>query len=218
MKRYMLFLLSTAVFVFAFVSPAVADDFRLLAAQRLEGAGEIATAAAPAANGGGGFLFYNQNVFVPEDLNVLLVHISATGDVHSGSIRGTAVPGGQMDLACLVNNMICNEPFTQFVPFFTPTGWVSVLRTRINPYAGSYNGDGGGGAGDWHDNNINQTWCKALPKHEDGTVVNVKLKLGSNPLTGGGTAFLDNVKVYVEGAKVNKKNRALACTTKRAVP
>ncbi len=213
MKRYMWFVLtqvSLAVFVLTVFAPAGLAQFRLLSARRLDGPFEISTTAAPAAGGLGGLLIFNENVAKPGGHNVIVITLSGTGDSHSGRF-----PGAQMDLGCRVTVgrtiSLCNEPFNPQVTPNTPSGWVSVQRYRINPYPGSFGGDGSGGAGDWHDNNINQTWCEHVATRE--ATVNVQLRLASNPVFGSGVVFLDNVKTYIESARV--LNPAQACTLKR---
>jgi len=68
----------------------------------------------------------------------------------------------------------------------------------VVPTSGSTNcDDGGGGAGDCHDNNVNQTWCAVVPSGPR----TVTLKLGvipNTPTTTSGIAFIEGGKYYVD--------------------
>lgn len=221
------------LFTFAFVVPAMAQHMELLSAKRLAPGGvgvEISTICgftvgpppvpipcpAPSAAGGGGKIIDSEIVTTAADTNVILVTVSATGDSHNGA---------QTDLGCKVDGALC-ETILEVVPA-TPTGWVAVQR-YFDPdttLTAGFAGDGGGGPADWHDNNINQTWCVAIEPTLDNTHT-VVLKLGASTVfatTGVASAkivFLDNVKVYIEGAHVSPENAANggACGVKTVLP
>jgi hypothetical protein len=187
MKRYLSFLVRCAgvvLFVLAFVAPGYAEPFDLLAARQLEafGGGIISSTVAPGTNGGGGTLIFEERVFKPSGRNLLIITFSGTGWVHQQGVT---------KLSCLVDGVACDP---------RGDGW-----TRVQNFDTTAPGTEGG---DWHANNINQTWCK-LDSTAAG-VRNVKLRLGVQGGNTGRTAFVERVKVYVYSANVAASN---ACTT-----
>jgi hypothetical protein len=157
---------------------------------------ELATEAAPAPNGQGGLVIYDQDVVVTTD-NVLFVTISATGDTHDGA---------RLQLACNVDDQPC-QPGAGDPAGGAPTGWFTASRHENynDDYVGEgYAGDGGGGAGDLHDNAIYYTWCARV---SHGTR-NVKIQMASSPAPGAedtavpNTVFLEAVHFYIDGARI----------------
>jgi hypothetical protein len=210
--------------VFAQCVPVVrADGLERLAANRLDTTFEISTNAPPLGTptpGSGGLIIYNHSVVVPDDANVLFVTIHATGDSHGGQ---------RLMLSCLVDDVAC-DPNAAFVPL-APAGWVTMQRyhnynLNYAPGATPFFGDGAGGAGDLHDNNINYSWCTPITEKEDTKDVtwlddylwsgthNIKVKLGSGPgdtgVSGADFVFLDSVRIYVDAAHIKSADR---CTT-----
>jgi hypothetical protein len=170
-------------------------------------------ATGPPANSG--TLIYSKTVLVPDDVNVLFITISATGDVGGGA---------QMLLACLVDNTSCVQG-QKPVPGVEFPGWVIVQRLKdynlnylLSPV--QFNGDcsiGFCGAGNLHENSVNYTWCMKVRKQEDhGDMHHVMIKMASQPVLGEDTngvpQFVSIVAVhfYIDGARLPKKD---ACTT-----
>lgn len=158
---------------------------------------EIATNVAPAPGGQGGTVIYNKNFFVADDINTLYVTISATGDTHGGA---------RLQLACLVDGRPCN-PGPSTVGG-APPGWFTAKRfdNYNDNYVGTgFGGDGGGGAGDVHDNSIHKTWC--TPFETKAGTHNVQIKMASNAAPGdpgsvGQFVFLEAVDFTIDGARV----------------
>jgi len=158
---------------------------------------ELSTTLPPAAGGAGGAVIYNKNFFTAGDINTLYVTISATGDVHLGA---------RLMISCLVDGSPCNpNPGTATING-APAGWVDVKRfANYNLYfAGFYIGDGGGGAGDVHDNAIHYTWCTPFDAKPGSHNVQVKMASASSPDTGsaGARVFLEQVHFYIDGSRV----------------
>jgi hypothetical protein len=161
----------------------------------------------PFANGG--VVIYDKTVLVPEDINVLFISISATGDVHGGA---------RMLLACLVDDTSCVQ---SQIPHGAPAGWVDLQRHKdynLN-YVSSgapFIGDGFGGGGDLQDNSVHYTWCRKIKNAGDhGAIHNVKIKMASlhvEPLMSDleGLVAIQAVHFYIDGARLPKKD---ACTT-----
>lgn len=163
---------------------------------------EISTTLPPGPNATGGLIIYNKNFFVADDINTLYVTISATGDAHFGA---------RLQLACTVDGRACN-PGPNPVGAPGTTGWFTALRMKDynNNYLGvPFFGDGGGGAGDVHDNNITYTWC--TPFETKAGTHNVQVKLASSPgpgdpLSMGAPVFLEAVHFFIDGARVASEN------------
>jgi hypothetical protein len=176
---------------------------RRYAANRLAlSGGEISTNLPPADNAEGGLIIYNKNFFVADDINTLYVTISATGDSHFGA---------RLMLACKVDGVPCNPDF-QFVGG-APSGWFTALRMKDydndyvqTPTGLTYTGDGGGGAGDVHDNTITYTWC--APFETKAGTHNVQVKMASRPGPGDSQVqavnfvFMEAVHFFIDGARV----------------
>lgn len=164
---------------------------------------EISTNLPPAPNAQGGLIIYNKNFFVADDINVLYVTISATGDSHFGA---------RLQLACLVDGKPCN-PGPNPVGG-APGGWHTALRMdnyNDNYLGPGFGGDGGGGAGDVHDNHVMYTWC--TPFEAKAGSHNVQVRLASSPAPGDpGSAsplafvFLEAVHFFIDGARVANPN------------
>jgi len=145
----------------------------------------------------GGLIIYNKNFFVADDINTLYVTISATGDDHNGA---------RLQLACKVDGNACN-PGPNPVGG-APNGWFTALRMKdynLNYLGAPFFGDGGGGAGDLHDNNITYTWC--MPFEAKPGSHNVQVKLASSPVlseprSAGAPVFLEAVHFFIDGARV----------------
>lgn len=161
----------------------------------------------PFANGG--VVIYDKTVRVPENLNVLFITISATGDVHGGA---------RMLLGCLVDGKSCVQ---SKIPNGAPDGWVTLQRHKDynenyapKPMAPTFNGDGVGGAGDLHDNSVYYTWCTKIKKAgEHGAMHHVKIKMASQHVEDAtdqqGQVSIEAVHFYIDGARLPKMD---ACT------
>jgi hypothetical protein len=224
MKAYVHKSLTLGVLGFLAFSQSIpvarADGLSRIAANRLDTSAEIFTTLAPSGSppGSGGLAIYNHNVVIPDDANVVFVTIHATGDTHGGA---------RLMLSCSVDGVTC-DPNSASVPL-APAGWVTMQR--YHNYNGDYTGpgffgDGGGGAGDLHDNNINYSWCTLIKERDDKDVVtwlspywsvthNIKIKLASGPddtfASGNSPVFLDSVHIYVDAGHI--RSSADRCTT-----
>jgi hypothetical protein len=175
---------------------------RRFLANKLDRDSEIATNLPPAPGGNGGLVIYNKNFFTANDINTIYVTISATGDDHNGA---------RLQLACLFDNNPC-DPDSHENAGHAPKGWFTALRHKnynSNYLGADFGGDGGGGAGDLHDNVVHYTWCTPF-KGPAGTH-NVQIKLASSPGTGEAPTpfdfvFLEAVYVYVDGSRVADPN------------
>lgn len=143
-------------------------------------------------NGGplnGGIAIYRKNVFVPVNSNVLYVTLSTTGDAHGGAalcftvkVDGQFInPGGQGAARCADGES-------------TPvSGWYNLLKVPVANGGASNCDDGGGGAGDCHDNNIHYTWCRPIAP---GNHV-VEIRMASS---NGGTVFIEQAHFYIDSS------------------
>lgn len=105
--------------------------------------GEVSTSSSD------GIRIFNRNVIPPSNANTLWISFSGTGDSHDGNATR---------LGCRVDGHGCPND---------DNSWTEVQKFNFQPLldANELNdceGDGGGGCGDWHDNNINLTWCQSI--------------------------------------------------------
>jgi hypothetical protein len=165
---------------------------------------ELQTSAKPLPKAEGGAVIYNKNFFVADDINTLYVTISATGDDHGGA---------RLMLACKVDGQPCN-PGAGDPSGGAPSGWHTALRMKNYNNNGlpiRFAGDGGGGAGDVHDNHVMYTWC--TPFETKAGTHNVQVKFASSPgpgdeLDNDQRVFLEAVHFFVDGARVaNARDR-----------
>jgi hypothetical protein len=171
---------------------------------------ELTTTLAPLSGGAGGAVIYNKNFFTADDINTLYVTISGTSDAHRGA---------RLMIACLLDGNPCNpNGGTPFINF-APTGWVNARRLiNYNLYfvGTGYGGDGGGGAGDAHDNAMNYTWCTPFNGPPGSHNVKVKMASAASPDTGssGANVFIEQVHFFIDGARVAKTdNGTNVCTS-----
>jgi hypothetical protein len=158
---------------------------------------EISTNVAPAPNGQGGTVIYNKNFFVADDINTLYVTVSSTGDTHGGA---------RLQLSCLVDGDPCNPGANPVGG--APTGWFTAKRfdNYNDNYVGTgFAGDGGGGAGDVHDNSIHKQWC--TPFETKAGTHNVQVRMASSPAPGdpgsvGQLVFMEAVDFTIDGARI----------------
>lgn len=199
MKSVKLKLLCTAitsavVFLTGTALPVLVEGgalHRLAANFDFFGPGEEAFTAVDADNPdplNGGRAIYNQKVNVPHEHNVLFISLSTTGDTHEGAascftakVDGNfANPGGQGAARC------ADEGATP-VP-----GWVTLQKMPDAFERANNCDDGGGGAADCHDNNINYVWCARTKKgHHD-----VEIRMATD--TEGETVFIEQAHFNVD--------------------
>lgn len=141
-----------------------------------------------------------------DDVNVIYVTISATGDTHSGA---------RSQFTALLNDSACNpgpNPVGGALP-----GWVTLQRHKnynLNyVITALFAGDGGGGAGDLHDNSITYTWCCRKAPSEG--LQNVKVKMASGNVDGAADprVFVEGVHFYIDGSQVRGADACVADTT-----
>lgn len=139
-----------------------------------------------------GVMIFNRNVVPPSNANTLYMTFSGTGDSHDGSVTR---------LGCRVDGHGCpnDDKFWTDVQKFA-----FECETFEGPFAEQLectDGDGGGGPGDWHDNNINLQWCQSIApgsRHK-----NVQVWLSAEPGEGEGDndfVFVEDVTFYVDAA------------------
>lgn len=159
---------------------------------------ELVSTTPPLEGAEGGDIIYNKNFFVADDINTLYVTISATGDDHFGA---------RLMLACKVDGRPC-QPGAGDPAGGAPAGWFTALRYKNynnNGLPVQSAGDGGGGAGDMHDNTVKYTWC--TPFETKAGSHNVQVKLASSgvfndPGSEGAPVFLEAVHFFIDGARV----------------
>lgn len=144
-----------------------------------------------------GTTVFKKTVFVPFGMNTLYVTISTTGDTHDGAA---------LWLSCRVDGVPCNPGFGGAGG--TPAGWVNVQKHKNYPLGLS--GDGGGGAGDMHDNSIYYTWCTR--RGAGPATVEVKLaSSGPDFETGTGFpppfVFFEAAHFYIDASRISGQNR-----------
>jgi hypothetical protein len=156
----------------------------------------------PLAGGAGGVLIYSKTVFQPQGKTTLFVTFSGTGDTHDGST---------LAMSCKIDGVLCGGLGSggSIGACGAPDGWLC-LNKMPQPVAITNCDDGGGGSGDCHDNNINQTWCGAA----SSGARTVELKLAVIPDAGAiGTgpfiAFIEGGKYYVDSTTFTSGD---ACT------
>jgi hypothetical protein len=145
----------------------------------------------------GGTAVFTKTVFVPLGMNTLYFTVSTTGDTHDGAA---------LRMSCNVDGVFCN-PGSGGAGGASP-GWISLQKHKN--YALGLFGDGGGGAGDQHDNSIYYTWCTKI---EPGAHT-VELRLASSGPdfeTGTGavppTVFFEAAHFYIDASRIAGNNR-----------
>jgi hypothetical protein len=164
--------------------------FRLAADPLYFGPGEEASTDVDAL--GDGSQIYSKSIFVPPGKNTLFLTMSTTGDQHDGAAQCFTArldgvffnPGGQGAARCADSGS-------------TPVpGWVTLQKTPAATGGADNCNEGGGGAGDCHDNSIHYEWCTAITPgvHE----VEVRMATDSN----GKTVFIEQAFFYVDAAQL----------------
>jgi hypothetical protein len=128
-------------------------------------------------------MIFNRNVVPPSNANTLFVTFSGTGDSHGGATTR---------LGCRVDGHGCpnDDKFWTDVQKFSFE--CEEQEIPASQQLACTEGDGFGGPGDWHDNNINLQWCQSI-KPGSGHK-NVQVWLSADEGTGAGIES----RVYVE--------------------
>jgi hypothetical protein len=161
-----------------------------------------------------GTTVFRKAVFIPPGSNTVYVTISTTGDTHDGAA---------LWLSCRVDGAPCNPGSGGAGG--TPAGWINLQKHKN--YALGLFGDGGGGAGDMHDNSIYYTWC--VPRQSGPATVELKLaSSGPDFETGTGATppfvFFEAAHVFIDASRIAGENRCTpaprlgAATTLAAAP
>ena len=175
---------------------AYAGEVREFAAQFVDG--QQATTVEPA---NGGQPIYQGTVFVPADVNILEVTISATGDLLNG---GTPVPNS-LWLNCQVDGTNCNtgrnsadNSVSGWVPVLSLSAAAQIPETSATPAVAT-------------DNNIHYSWCVPIKKNSgpNGLSHSVQLSMASGD--GTDTVHIEQVQVRVGGVNMRGPNSANAC-------
>ena len=186
-------LLAAAIWVPA--SATAGDELHRLAADpKFHGPHqEAATNAEPP-----GMSIYDKTVFVPRGANVLYLTISTTGDTHGGAAGCfTALADGKFFNAGGQGAARCSLDGTVDVP-----GWVALVKLPAATGGAPNCNDGGGGAGDCHDNSIHYEWC--TPITPGAHAVQVRMATSGT----GKTAFIEQAFFYVDASRIK---RGTAC-------
>jgi hypothetical protein len=202
----------------AFQGQARSQELMRLAANFNAFGFEIATSAPIP-----GVAIYSQTVVVPPGVNVLYVTMSTTGDGHGGARHtftcrtGTPTP-----------STFC-QPGPGDPSGGSPAGWLTLQRHRDYntdyvhiPNVPVFFGDGGGGAGDLHDNSIHYTWCTPVPFSPTPAPLAVELRLASIPEMSPPfdgiepIVFIEGLHVFVDASFV--ANPAQSCVQDTSVP
>ncbi len=203
-------LMVTALAVAAIVSsvPCQAQTpiLRLAATfMNFDGTETFTDVTADAAMVNDGIVVYSKTVFVPLGQNTLFVTLSTTADTHDGAAAW---------LSCRLNGAFCTPGFGGAGA--TPPGWINLNKHKN--YALGLNGDGGGGAGDMHDNSLYYQWCTPVKPG----INNVELKLASSGPdfeTGTGavppTVFFEAAHIYIDSSRMTNND---ACRPERPTP
>lgn len=149
--------------------------------------------------GDDGTLVFSKTVFTQaDDQNVLYVTISAVADTHGGSA---------LWINCRVDGVDCNAGFGGAAG--APGGWIAVNKLPVATGGADNCNDGGGGAGDCHDNTIYYTWCTpVVPADlEGGSAHTVELRMATS--ISGQNVFFETAHIFVDASDLEPEN---ACT------
>ncbi len=138
------------------------------------------TATPAPAVAGGGQVIYSKTFPLPRNQNTIFVTLSSTGDTHGGAASW---------FAALVNGVSCNRGDEG--AGFAPPGWVPLQKHRDS----GPGGDGGGGPGDLHDNDITYIWC-CRDGVKPGAPNRVQIKMASS--IDGEFVFVERSHYYID--------------------
>jgi hypothetical protein len=183
---------------------AYAGYLRQFSAQYLNFDGsEQSTTLAPST---GGQTIYHGTVMVPADVDTLEVTISATGDLLHGGVPVT----NSIWLNCQVDGNDCNggknsagNSVAGWVPVLSLTAPAQVPEPTPTPTTPATATD----------NSIHYSWCMPIkPKKGAGDhlVHDVELKMASGD--GIDAVQIEQIHVFVDGAKIAGQNKLNACS------
>jgi len=188
-----------------------AANFRAWGAPDVVEISTTTVAALAGPPGAGGVVIYDKSFATSDDVNVIYVTISTTGDTHAGA---------KTQFAALLDGASCNRgsiPVGAGAP-----GWITLQRHQnynLNGLVPGFVGDGAGGAGDMHDNSIHYTWCCRAEPLEGLRNVKVKMASSCSFLGGCGPAgtetrvFIEGAHFYIDGSNVKSADRCVVDTT-----
>lgn len=134
---------------------------------------------------GGGVVIYSKAVIVPPNTTSLYLTVSTTGDTHQGSAHW---------FACTIDGVSCRT--NPGGVDTAPSGWISLLKLPVATGGASNCSDGGGGAGDCHDNNIYYTWCVRTVPSNLTAIRTLRVKMATSVT--GKTVFAEKAHFYVD--------------------
>jgi hypothetical protein len=118
---------------------------------------------------------------------LLYVTLSTTGDVHGGAASF---------FSCRVDDRFCNPGAGGAAG--APAGWIALQKVPAANAGAANCNNGGGGAGDCHDNGIYYTWCTWI----DPGVHTLDVRLASS--LPGQTVFVEAAHFYVNSSTLPK--------------
>ena len=153
--------------------------------------------------GEGGILAYRKEVYVPKEAT-LYVTISTTGDTHGGAASWfscvvddkTDEKNDKTDNHKDAAEMFCNPGAGGASG--APGGWVALQKLPAANEGAENCPDGGGRAGDCHDNSIYYTWCTNVKKGDH--IVDIRLASSDE----GQDVFFEAAHFYIDATHANK--------------
>ena len=134
---------------------------------------------------GGGVVIYSKPVIVPPNTTSLYLTVSTTGDTHQGAAHW---------FACTIDGVSCRV--NPGAVDGAPSGWISLLKLPVATGGASNCSDGGGGAGDCHDNNVYYTWCVRTAPSNFTAIRTLRVKMATSVT--GKTVFAEKAHFYVD--------------------
>ena len=133
----------------------------------------------------GGVVIYSKAVIVPPNTTSLYLTVSTTGDTHQGAAHW---------FACTIDGVSCRVNPGSVDG--APSGWISLLKLPVATGGASNCSDGGGGAGDCHDNNVYYTWCVRTAPSNLTAIRTLRVKMATSVT--GKTVFAEKAHFYVD--------------------
>jgi hypothetical protein len=161
----------------------------------------------------GGVPIFSKTVFVPNRVNTLFFTISTQADNHNGVA---------LQLECLIDGNPCTPDFGGPAAD-APPGWIT--PHKLFDYDVDYilpdgvtlatAGDGGGGAGDSHDNSLEHTWCIPVTPGLHTVSLNMGNSCGEalTPVCDPSvdtTVFIENENYIIDGSFLTAGNACVA--------
>jgi hypothetical protein len=133
--------------------------------------------------GEGGILAYRKEVNAPVDAT-LYITISTTGDTHGGAASW---------FSCVVDDYFCNPGAGGAAG--APAGWIALQKLPAANEGADNCDNGGGGAGDCHDNSIYYTWCTNVKKGDHKVDIRLASSIERQPV------FFEAAHFYIDATK-----------------